>query len=87
MIKISREQWEPVASVLLRVPGLFILDYWWQHDLGNSLPATINWQNVVTAFSTDIGNILFLLFHVHPMSIVFLIVCLELGKEGRNCVL
>lgn len=53
-LKISRERFESVATVILRVPGLFVIDYWWQHERTKSFPATLQWQDVMGAVITNL---------------------------------
>lgn len=53
-IKISKERFESVATVILRVPGFFVVDYWWLHERSKSLPDTLQWNDVVTAVLTNL---------------------------------
>lgn len=38
-----------MATVILRVPGYFILDYWYQNDVGNCIPLSLAWADVVSS--------------------------------------
>ena len=47
--KLKGEQFEAVATVILRVPGYFILDYWYQDDVQNCIPRSLAWADVVSS--------------------------------------
>ncbi|KAG0710699.1 RING finger protein 145 [Chionoecetes opilio] len=47
--KLKGEQFEAVATVILRVPGYFILDYWYQNDVRNCIPRSLAWADVVSS--------------------------------------
>lgn len=47
--KLKGEQFEAVATVILRVPGYFILDYWYQNDIRNCIPRSLAWADVVSS--------------------------------------
>ena len=53
--KLAGEQFECAASVILRVPGIFVVDYWWQYDRSRAWPETIEWTDIVGAILTNIG--------------------------------
>ncbi|KAG8178685.1 hypothetical protein JTE90_011612 [Oedothorax gibbosus] len=43
-----------VLAVLMRVPGLFIIDYWWQHDIYNSFPHSIEYGELLNCVIVNI---------------------------------
>lgn len=47
--KLKGEQFEAIATVILRVPGYFILDYWYQNDIHNCIPLSLAWADVVSS--------------------------------------
>lgn len=47
--KLKDEQFEAIATVILRVPGYFILDYWYQNDIRNCSPRSLAWADVVSS--------------------------------------
>lgn len=47
--KLKGEQFEAIATVILRVPGYFILDYWYQNDVRNCIPRSLAWADVVSS--------------------------------------
>ena len=46
---------EAAAGVIMRVPGLFIIDYWWQHDRNKSLPHSMEIGEIVNCVLTNLG--------------------------------
>ncbi|XP_063611519.1 RING finger protein 145-like [Penaeus indicus] len=46
---LKGEQFEAIATVILRVPGYFILDYWYQNDIRNCIPRSLAWADVVSS--------------------------------------
>ena len=48
-MKLKGEQFEILATIILRVPGYFILDYWYQNDIVNSVPRSFDWPDVVSS--------------------------------------
>lgn len=55
--KLKGEQFEAVATVILRVPGYFILDYWYQHDLRNCIPRSLAWADIVSSGFAIFGEL------------------------------
>ncbi|XP_045598876.1 RING finger protein 145 [Procambarus clarkii] len=47
--KLKGEQFEAIATVILRVPGYLILDYWYQNDVRNCIPRSLAWADVVSS--------------------------------------
>lgn len=47
--KLGGEHFESAASIVLRVPGIFVIDYWWQYDRSKAWPQTFEWTDVVGA--------------------------------------
>lgn len=47
--KLGGEHFESAASIILRVPGIFVIDYWWQYDRSKAWPQTLEWTDVVGA--------------------------------------
>lgn len=52
----SRAQVEAAVGVIMRVPGLFIIDYWWQHDRNKSVPQSMSLPGVLNAALTNLGK-------------------------------
>lgn len=50
----SRAQVEAAVGVIMRVPGLFIIDYWWQHDRNKSVPQSMSLPGVLNAALTNL---------------------------------
>ncbi|KAM7284527.1 RING finger protein 145 [Ixodes scapularis] len=50
----SRAQVEAAVGIIMRVPGLFIIDYWWQHDRNKSVPQSMSLQGVLNAVLTNL---------------------------------
>lgn len=50
----SRAQVEAALGVVMRVPGLFIIDYWWQHDRNKSVPQTMSLPELLNAVLTNL---------------------------------
>ncbi|XP_064483835.1 RING finger protein 145-like [Ornithodoros turicata] len=50
----SRAQVEAAIGVIMRVPGLFIIDYWWQHDRVKSVPQTMSLTGLLNAILTNL---------------------------------
>lgn len=48
-LKVKGEQFEAIATIILRVPGYFILDYWYQNDISNCVPRSFAWPDVVSS--------------------------------------
>ncbi|KAK4289576.1 hypothetical protein Pmani_030530 [Petrolisthes manimaculis] len=47
--KLKSDKFEAIATVILRVPGYFILDYWYQNDVHNCIPQSLAWADVVSS--------------------------------------
>lgn len=54
--KLQGEQFEGIASVILRVPGIFILDYWWQYEKWKLWPQTFEWTDLVGIVLSALGK-------------------------------
>ncbi|KAH7983882.1 hypothetical protein HPB52_014994 [Rhipicephalus sanguineus] len=50
----SRAQVEAAVGIIMRVPGLFIIDYWWQHDRNKSVPQSMSLPGVLNAVLTNL---------------------------------
>ncbi len=51
-----RSRIETAIGIILRTPGLFIIDYWWQYERTKSVPNSIDkFDNFWSAFVTNIG--------------------------------
>ena len=48
-MKLQAWQLEAVAMVILRIPGYFVLNIWWEFGFSNSLPRSLAWSDVVPA--------------------------------------
>lgn len=57
--KLKSDQFEAIATVILRVPGYFILDYWYQNDVHNCIPQSLAWADVVSSGFAICGESLF----------------------------
>ncbi|XP_067134885.1 RING finger protein 145-like [Centruroides vittatus] len=55
---LTRGQIEAAVGVVMRVPGLFIIDYWWQYDRNKSLPQSMEGTEILNAIMTNL-----VLFH------------------------
>lgn len=51
-----RSRIETAVGIILRTPGLFIIDYWWQHERSKSVPQSINRNDFLSAFVTNFGK-------------------------------
>ncbi|XP_076035409.1 RING finger protein 145-like isoform X2 [Oratosquilla oratoria] len=68
--KLNGEQFEAIATVILRVPGYVILDYWYQDDLRNCIPCSLSWPDIVSsgfAIFTVIQGVLVLLLPLEQL--------------------
>ncbi|XP_035231977.1 RING finger protein 145-like isoform X1 [Stegodyphus dumicola] len=45
---------EGAVGVIMRVPGLFIIDYWWQHDRNKSLPHSMELGEILNCVATNL---------------------------------
>ncbi|GFS86517.1 RING finger protein 145 [Nephila pilipes] len=45
---------EAAIGVIMRVPGLFIIDYWWQHDRYKSLPHSMELGEILNCVATNL---------------------------------
>lgn len=45
---------DAAIGIILRVPGLIIIDYWWQHERNKSLPHSINSREIINALLTNL---------------------------------
>lgn len=54
---LKGEQFEAIATVILRVPGYFILDYWYQNDIRNCIPRSLAWADVVSSGFAIFGRL------------------------------
>lgn len=50
----SRAQVEAAVGIIMRVPGLFIIDYWWQHDRNKSVPQSMSLPGLLNAVLTNL---------------------------------
>jgi len=48
-LKVDGEHFEAAATIILRVPGYFILNGWWEFDVFNSVPRSWAWADIVSA--------------------------------------
>lgn len=64
----SRAQVEAAVGIIMRVPGLFIIDYWWQHDRNKSVPQSMSLQGVLNAVLTNVVLIHGFLLLLLPIS-------------------
>lgn len=49
---------EAALGIMMRVPGLFIIDYWWQHDRNKSLPHSMETGEILNCVLTNLGTYL-----------------------------
>ncbi|XP_068228294.1 RING finger protein 145-like [Palaemon carinicauda] len=73
--KLRDEQFEAVATVILRVPGYFILDYWYQNDINNCIPRSFAWADVVSsgfAIFAVIQGVLVLLLPLEQLVMLYM---------------
>uniref|UniRef100_A0A2P2I1E5 RING finger protein 145-like n=1 Tax=Hirondellea gigas TaxID=1518452 RepID=A0A2P2I1E5_9CRUS len=54
--KVNGEHFETVATIILRIPGYLVLNFWWEYDLRNAIPRSMAWSDVVSS-----GFVLFVL--------------------------
>ncbi|KAF2358499.1 TRC8 N-terminal domain [Trinorchestia longiramus] len=47
--KARCEQFETVVTIILRIPGYFVLNFWWEFDIANSVPRSLDWADVVSS--------------------------------------
>lgn len=66
----SMSKVETLMGVILRTPGLFIIDYWWQHERNKSLPSSINKADFVAAFFTNLALVNGFLLLLLPISLI-----------------
>ncbi|XP_054706421.1 RING finger protein 145-like [Uloborus diversus] len=45
---------EAAISAIMRVPGLFIIDYWWQHDTEKSLPYSLDMDDILKSLAINV---------------------------------
>lgn len=64
---LSLDQIEVLISVIMRVPGLFIIDFWWQYDRSKSLPQSMDAQELLSALITNVVLIHGLLLLLLPL--------------------
>ena len=54
--KLPCEQFETVATIILRIPGYVVLNFWWEFDLLNSVPRSWAWSDVVSSGFAAFGE-------------------------------
>ncbi|KAA0198661.1 hypothetical protein HAZT_HAZT009080 [Hyalella azteca] len=47
--KMHCEHFETIATIILRIPGYFVLNFWWEFDIANSVPRSMAWSDVVSS--------------------------------------
>ncbi|GAB6024943.1 hypothetical protein CHUAL_010044 [Chamberlinius hualienensis] len=52
--KLSGERFESLVSVILRVPGVFVIDYWWRYESSKSWPDSVEWADLAGVFLTNL---------------------------------
>ena len=55
--KLPCEQFETVATIILRIPGYFVLNCWWEFDILNSVPRSMAWADVVSSGFAVFGKL------------------------------
>ncbi|CAL4158993.1 unnamed protein product, partial [Meganyctiphanes norvegica] len=73
--KMKGEQFEAIATIILRVPGYFILDYWYQNDIRNCIPRSLAWPDVVSsgfAICSVVQGILVLLLPLEQLVTLYM---------------